>query len=115
MVEGAKRSSSHHKERKGQPQGGGVARAEAGRMGARETPGVGRGEPDAASVQVPPHQVLLFLHLFHAAICLRGFALVSQYGFLGLTKEKSALRFCAQGHTSASPPALASPVTSRET
>ena len=25
MVEGAKRSSSHHKERKGQPQGGGVA------------------------------------------------------------------------------------------
>ena len=88
MVERAKRSSSRHQERKGQPQGGGVARAEAGRMGARETPGVGRGEPDAASVQVPPHQVLLFLHLFRAAICLRGFTLVSQYGFLGSHQRK---------------------------
>ena len=32
--EGAKRSSSRHQERKGQPQGGGGARAEAGRTGA---------------------------------------------------------------------------------
>ena len=77
---------------------------------------VGSGEPHAASVQVPPHQALLFLHPFHAAIHLRGFALASQYGFLGSHHfQESALRLCDQGHTPASPPAPAPPVTSRET
>ena len=78
--------------------------------------GLGRGASKAASAQSPPHQMPLFLHPLHVAICFRGFALAPQHCFLGSHHfQEPALRFCAQSHISASLPAPASAITSRET